>query len=129
MITLEITVGLKCQRILQVFKGCFSDSVSLDSFFYGTDDPHFLKTSLPSTPTLSCPSSSFQLYLNTLFLSLLEFPLTFHPSQYFILFYFYFLVFLEPHPCHMEVPRLGVELELQLPVYNRATATPDPSFV
>ena len=32
-------------------------------------------------------------------------------------------------PClqHMEVPRLGVELELQLPAYATATATPDPS--
>ena len=27
----------------------------------------------------------------------------------------------------MEVPRLGVELELQLPAYPTATATPDPS--
>ena len=29
----------------------------------------------------------------------------------------------------MEVPRLGVELELQLPAYTRATATPDPSHI
>ena len=27
-------------------------------------------------------------------------------------FFFFFLVFLGPHPQHMEVPRLGVELEL-----------------
>ena len=27
----------------------------------------------------------------------------------------------------MEVPRLGVELELQPPAYTTATATPDPS--
>ena len=27
----------------------------------------------------------------------------------------------------MEVPRLGVELELLLPAYTTATATPDPS--
>ena len=27
----------------------------------------------------------------------------------------------------MEVPRLGTELELQLPVYTTATATQDPS--
>ena len=26
----------------------------------------------------------------------------------------------------MEVPRLGVKLELQLPAYTTATATPDP---
>ena len=29
----------------------------------------------------------------------------------------------------MEVPRLGVESELQLPTYPTATATPDPSFI
>ena len=29
----------------------------------------------------------------------------------------------------MEVPRLGVESELQLPAYTTATATPDPSFI
>ena len=29
----------------------------------------------------------------------------------------------------MEIPRLGVELELQLPAYTTATATGDPSFV
>ena len=33
------------------------------------------------------------------------------------------------HPWHMEVPRLGVELELQLPAYVTATATPDLSLV
>ena len=35
-------------------------------------------------------------------------------------------VFLGPHPWHMEVPRLGVKLELQLLAYATATATPDP---
>ena len=30
-------------------------------------------------------------------------------------------------PWHMEVPRLGVESELQLPAYTTATATQDPS--
>ena len=30
---------------------------------------------------------------------------------------------------HMEVPRLGVESELQPPAYARATATQDPSHV
>ena len=29
---------------------------------------------------------------------------------------------------HMEVPRLGVELELQLPAYAIATATQEPSY-
>ena len=33
---------------------------------------------------------------------------------------FYFICFLELHPQHMEVPRLGVESELQLPAYATA---------
>ena len=36
---------------------------------------------------------------------------------------------LGPHLRHMEVPRLGVQLELQLPAYARATAMPDPSHI
>ena len=32
-----------------------------------------------------------------------------------------------PHTRHMEVPRLGVEKELQLPAYTTATATRDLS--
>ena len=43
------------------------------------------------------------------------------------LFLFFVFVFLGPHTQHMEVPRLGVESELQLPVYTTATVTRDPS--
>ena len=43
--------------------------------------------------------------------------------------YFFFFVFLGPHPWHMEVPRLGVETELQLPAYATATATLDLSLI
>ena len=49
-----------------------------------------------------------------------------------ILFHFIILFlfcFLGPHPRHMEVPRLGVESELQPPAFATATATPDPSCV
>ena len=45
---------------------------------------------------------------------------------FFILFYF---VFSGPHLRHMECPRLGVQLGLQLPAYARTTVTPDPSHV
>ena len=41
----------------------------------------------------------------------------------------FFLVFLGPHPRHMEVPRPGVKSELQLPAYTTGTATRDPSRV
>ena len=37
--------------------------------------------------------------------------------------------FLGPHLRHMEVPRLGVQLELQLPAYTTATATLVPRRV
>ena len=36
-------------------------------------------------------------------------------------FFFFFPVFLGPHPQHMGVPRLGVKLELQLPANTTAT--------
>ena len=44
-----------------------------------------------------------------------------------LIFFFFFLSFLGPHPQHMEAPRLGVRLERQLLVYT--TATPDPSHI
>ena len=40
-----------------------------------------------------------------------------------------FLSFLELHPWHLEIPRLGVQSELQLPAYTTATATPDLSHI
>ena len=46
----------------------------------------------------------------------------------FLLFCF-FLVFLGPCLQHMEVPKLEVRLELQLPAYTIATATQDLSCV
>ena len=46
-----------------------------------------------------------------------------------LFFFFFFFLFLGPHPWHLEVPRLGVILELQLPAYTTATATRDLSHV
>ena len=42
--------------------------------------------------------------------------------------FIYLFCFLGPHP-HMEVPRLGVESELQLPAYITATAMQGPSHI
>ena len=42
------------------------------------------------------------------------------------LYCFVLFCFLGLHLWHMEVPRLGVKLELQLPAYATATAMPDP---
>ena len=44
-----------------------------------------------------------------------------------LFFFFLIFFFLGPHPRHIEVPRLGGELELQLPAYATATATSDLS--
>ena len=41
--------------------------------------------------------------------------------------FFFFLAFLSQHLKHVEVPRLGVPVELQPPAYITATATWDPS--
>ena len=44
-------------------------------------------------------------------------------------FFFFFLFFLGPYLLHMEIPRLGVEQKLQLPVYATAMAILDPSHI
>ena len=49
--------------------------------------------------------------------------------QHFFFFLPIFLPFLGPLLRHMEVPRLGGELELQLPAYTTATATQDPILI
>ena len=46
-----------------------------------------------------------------------------------LFFFFFFGLLLGPYLQHMEVPRLGVESELQLPAYTIATAISDPSHV
>ena len=48
------------------------------------------------------------------------------PRNFFFCFFFVILGLL---PQHMEVPRLGIKLELQLPTYATATATQNPSHV
>ena len=42
-------------------------------------------------------------------------------------FFFFLSFFLGPHLWHLEIPRLGVESELQLPACTTATARPGPS--
>ena len=38
---------------------------------------------------------------------------------------FFFFPLIQPHPRHMDIPRLGVKWELQLPAYTTATAMRD----
>ena len=45
------------------------------------------------------------------------------------IYFYFFIFFLGLHLQYMEVPRLGVKFELQLPAYTTATATPDVSHI
>ena len=47
--------------------------------------------------------------------------------SFFFLSFFFFFAFLGQHSWHIEVPRLGVELQLQPSTYAIATATQDPN--
>ena len=70
------------------------------------------------------------------------FPFYFKPGHFFfcfikkiffplkkLLFFFFFFFFLGPHLWYMEVPRLGVESELQLPATATVTAMQDQSHL
>ena len=67
------------------------------------------------------------IYQNTIFISVMK-------TQMFLSFSFllanlYSFLFLRPQLQHVEVPQLGVELQLQLLAYATATATPDLSHI
>ena len=64
------------------------------------------------------------IYIFCCFLSI-----SFFSALIFFSFLFFSFLFLEKHPCHMEVPRLEVTLELQPLPYTTATAMWDPSYV
>ena len=49
--------------------------------------------------------------------------------MHFVLFYFFLFRATLVAYGNLEVPRLGVESELQLPAYATATARPDPSHI
>ena len=50
-------------------------------------------------------------------------------QDFFFLIFFFCLFFLGSHPQHKEIPRLGVESQLQVSAYTIATATWDPSRI
>ena len=58
-----------------------------------------------------------------------EYVLSFSLFDWSLFMVFVLFSFLGLHLPHMEVPRLGVEWELQLPAYASGTAMPDPSHV
>ena len=67
---------------------------------------------------------NIQIKILSLSLFFLFFLGPFFYSFYLSLFFFLFFILL--YLWHMEVPRLGVESELQLPAFTTATAMPDP---
>ena len=72
------------------------------------EGPWFPGSQVPSTLLLCVPSPSVGIHKEHVF-------------------FFFFFFFLGPPQRHIEVPRLGVKSELQLPAYTSATAAPDPS--
>ena len=82
--------------------------------------------------TLHCRTPSFWLIPNLSLDLYLWLNLTSPFKRYFLFYFiFIFILFLAPQSWHMEVPRLGVKLELQLLAYTTvmATAMLDPSHI
>ena len=75
---------------------------------------------------LSCRGMRDQFFMSIYFWSVCS---NFCSLQSTFFFNFYFFVFLGTHPWHMEVPRLGIESQLQMPVYTTVTATWDSSSI
>ena len=85
--------------------------------------PHFSRTSLSLSQLCLCCLTCFDSSPRSSFSS--EWGLFWKR----ILFFFFFFFFSGSHLQHIEVPRLGVKLELQLLGYATATATWDPSHI
>ena len=69
------------------------------------------------------------IFYANLYIFFIDTDITLWPSISFRLHHtIFFCLFVSgPYPGHIEVPRLGVKLELQLPAYTTARATRDPS--
>ena len=78
----------------------------------------------PSYPKQLYELHSTQIWINTDIIysvSLIIYSISLRNSIFFF--------FLGPHSWHMEVPRLGIKLELQLPAYTTVTAMQDLSYI
>ena len=114
-------------------------------FLLHTSSPAlFSQREIPSVHSELCRNSRCLILIKTYFLRTSKISLshlfvsiyptiiylpTFISSIYLSRYLFVVVVFLGPHLWHMEVPRLGVELELQLPPCTTARATPDGSCI
>ena len=87
--------------------------------------PQLLATPDPYGYQLGKPKDWTHVLVDTSWVYL---PLS-HDANSKLIFFPQFFVFLEQHPQHMDVPRLGIYLELQLPVYDTVRAMPDPCHI
>ena len=96
---------------------------------YFSDVGRSRPTSLPNSwwESVGMGSMGHGVFLKRWNLELWHLPHSF--MNYVFLFFGFVFCFLGLHPQHMEVPRLGVQSELQLPASATATAMPDPSHI
>ena len=93
----------------------------LGSLFLYNLNSYSLMTPYFVAPAPETEEGSCQVCLTLFSFSFFPF-ISFFPS-------FFLPFFLWPHLQHMEVPRLGVQSNLQLPAYAYTTAMPDPSQI
>ena len=107
-------VGRKLPAEAKLTHGTFASSVS------SLDEPK-TQSRLCCLQTRKCPETKYN------FMSWLRWRI--FRNSHCICFCLFVCCFLRPHPRHIELPRLGVEWELQLSAYTTATATRDPTHV
>ena len=97
------------------------------SWLWGLDGPHELPSFLGQE--LNFTDSKMHLLPSYFIISHVGLHCTSYAVIIICLILYFMFCFLGPHLRHMDVPRLGVESELQLLAYTTATATLDLSCV
>ena len=103
----------QCPELLTTWKGLQMRTQHLDS----------LAQLCEFSPVPGIISKMFSVYVSGLFQ--VELYLWARSVSSFFLSAFFFSAV----PLHMDIPRLGIESELQLPPYASTTATPDPCYI
>ena len=96
--------------------GCGQVGHSVLVSTYSVGGPGHLERTRPSCPHKACGWAGWR-------------PQGIADRVYFLSSSFFFFCFLGPNPRHTEVPRLGLESELQLSAYTTAVVTQDPSSI
>ena len=122
------------QQISRTFSPCKSETLCpLDKFLF---PPPLVTSTLPLSLNLTALGTSYKRnHTGCLSFCVWFISLNIMSSSFIYVIvcvrisFLFFFAFLGPHPRHREVPRLGVESELQLPAYTTAAARPDPSLI